>query len=149
VARFWATPQGVRVGPDGVWSVGGLPVAHAAALRHMKSRLRFENGDAFIVDGGKRLPVAVDGPPFEVLRLVLDPATGDARVRLDDGTEETLVGRELRMSPITGRFECPARGGQTRAVLSRAAHQSLLDHVDQEGGAFFLVVGPRRIPVWT
>jgi hypothetical protein len=32
-------------------------------------------------------------------------------------------------------------------VLSRAAHQALLDNLDEAGGAFFLVVGTRRIPV--
>jgi hypothetical protein len=34
-------------------------------------------------------------------------------------------------------------------VLSRAAHQALLDHLDEEGGSFFLVVGRSRIPVRT
>ena len=137
------------MGPDGGWSVGGSPVRHAAALRRMKSRLRFEDGRAFIAEGAERLPVSVEGPPFEVVSLVLDPVRGDARARLDDGSEETLVGRELRMSPLSGRFECPVRGGAARAVLSRAAQQALLDHLDEQDGGFFLVVGRSRIPVRT
>ena len=139
----------MRVGPDGSWSVGGLPVRHSAALRRMKTKLRFENGHAFIAEGAVRLPVDLDGPPFEVVSLVLDPARGEARVRLDDGTEETLVGREVTMSPLTGRFECPVHGGEAQAVLSRAAHQALIENIDEEDGRFFLVVGRSRIPVRT
>jgi hypothetical protein len=41
------------------------------------------------------------------------------------------------------------RGGRFRARLSRAAHERLLDNVVEEDGAFFLRVGPRRIPLRT
>ena len=55
----------------------------------------------------------------------------------------------LHMNEDTGRFECAVRGGRFQARLSRAAHQVLLDHVVEEGGAFFLSVGERRIPLRT
>ena len=99
------------------------------------------------MDGTARLPVRVEGPPFEVENLQLDPLTGEARARLDDGSEESL--EDIGVDEATGRFLCAVRGGRARAVLSRAAHQALLNHVEQENGRFFVVVGPRRVPFST
>ena len=52
---------------------------------------------------------------------------------LDDGSEESLT--EVGMDAVSGRFYCAVRGGRARAVLSRAAHQALIEHVEQEDGA--------------
>lgn len=145
MVNFWQVPEGVRVLPDGTWRVGGFPIVHAPSLRHLKSRLVFENDGAFIKDGAQRLPVAVEGPAFEVVTLRLDPRKGEARAVLDDGTEEGVT--EAAMNEGSGRFECPCRGGRARAVFSRIAHQVLLANLVEEGGAFFLCAGPRKIPV--
>lgn len=149
MVSFWQVPEGVRVLPDGTWRVGGFPILHAPSLRLLKSRLVFDDEGAFIEDGPKRLPVRVDGPAFEVVSLVLDPQGQEARALLDDGSEEAVTGATLTMNEKTGRFECATRGGRARAVFSRAAHQVLLDNVEEEDGAFFLRVGARRIPVRT
>jgi hypothetical protein len=134
---------------NGSWQVGGLPILHAASLRQLKSHLVFEADHAFIEDGPRRLPVLIDGPAFEVLTLHLDRATGEARVALDDGSEAGVEPGSLSMNPDTGRFESRARGGLARAVFSRAAHQTLLDNLEEESGAFFLRVGDRLIPIRT
>jgi hypothetical protein len=55
----------------------------------------------------------------------------------------------LGMNTETGRFECAARGGRSRALLSRGAHQALLDRLEDQGGRFVLRVGRRRIGVRT
>ncbi len=144
MARFWTVPEGVRVGADGAWTVGGLPIRHLPSLRLLKSRLCFSDEGAFLMDGPARLPVRVEGPPFEVEDLRLDPLTGEARALLDDGSEEML--QDFGVDEGTGRFLCAVRGGRAQAVLSRAAHQVLLNHVEQEGGRFFVVFGPRRVP---
>jgi hypothetical protein len=147
VSALWRLPEGVRVMPNGSWQVGGLPILHAASLRQLKSQLVFEADGAFIDDGHQRLAVQVDGPPFEVVSLRLDLASGEARAVLDDGSEETVAAASLAMNPDTGRFESLARGGLARAVFSRPAHQTLIDNLEQDGGTFFLRVGPRRIPI--
>jgi hypothetical protein len=147
--RFWRIPEGLHVLPDGSWRSGELPVVHGASLQYLKAHLVFEDEGAFIVDGGRKMPVALEGPPFEVTRLTLDPAGGQARVVLDDGSEETLAEGSLGMNEETGRFECAVRGGHARAAFSRAAHQTLLEHVIEEGGTFSLRVGARRIPLRT
>jgi hypothetical protein len=134
---------------NGSWQVGGLPILHAASLRHLKSQLVFEAGGAFIDDGQQRLRVELDGPAFEVVALRLDPATGEARVALDDGSDDRVEPGSLSMNPESGRFESLARGGRARAVFSRAAHQTLIDNLEQDGGTFFLRVGPLRIPIRT
>jgi hypothetical protein len=144
-AGVWEIPEGLAVKPDGSWRVGDLHVIHPPTLRYLKAHLVFEGDGAFVVDGAQRMAVAVAGPPFEVLRLVIDGATGTARAVLDDGSEETIREDSLGMDPDTGRFECAVRGGQARAVLSRAAHQTLLAHVGQESGRFFLQAGDRRL----
>jgi hypothetical protein len=149
VPRTWTIPEGLRVLADGSWRVGELPVVHDRGLVYLKSHLVFENGGAFVVDGARRMPVVVEGPAFEATQLRLDFERGSASVILDDGTEESLTSTSLGMSEETGRFECAVRGGLARAVLSRAAHQVLLEHVDQEDGRFFLRVGAVRIPVRT
>lgn len=145
MVSLWQAPEGVRVLPDGTWRVGGFPIIHLPSLRHLKSRLVFGDEGAFIEEGAQRLPVVVEGPAFEVLTLRLDPAKGEVRAVLDDGTEEEVA--DAAMNVGTGRFECSCRGGKARAVFSRVAHQVLLDNLVQEGGEFFLCVGPRTIPV--
>ena len=147
MASFWTAPEGVKVAPSGAWSVGGLPIRHLPSLRLLKSRLSFTDDGAFLMDGPVRLPVRVEGPPFEVASLRLDPQRGEALAVLDDGSEEPLV--DLGMEEASGRFVCAVRGGRALAVLSRAAHQTLLSQVEQEDGHFFLPVGQRRLPVRT
>lgn len=147
--RYWPLPEGVWIRADGSWIVGALPVRHERSLAHLKSRLVFDDEGAYLVDGGQRLPVHVEGPAFEVVALRLDDAAGSARVVLDDGSEEPIVAGSLGIDPRTGSFECAVRGGRARARLSRAAHQTLIERVDESEGGFSLRVGARRIPLRT
>jgi hypothetical protein len=147
MAEWWPSPEGIRVDPDGGWSVGEFRIAHQPSLRFLKARLVFEDEGAFLVEGDQRLPVAVEGPAFEVTELKLDPAAGEARVVLDDGSEEVVGPDSLGTDARTGRVECLARGGRARAALSRAAHQALLEHVEETRGHFFLRVGTRRLSI--
>ena len=146
---WWTSPEGVHVLPDGAWRVGGFAIAHEPSLRYLKARLVFEESGAYLVEGSQRVPVEVEGPAFEVTALRLDAEAGEAWVALDDGSEEPLASDALSLSEETGRFECLVREGRARAVLSRGAHQALLEHVEEEGGGFVLRVGTRRIPVRT
>jgi hypothetical protein len=147
--RQWVIPEGLRVLPDGTWRVGDHQVLHPPTLRYLKAHLVSDEGGTFIVDGAQRMPIEVEGPPFEVTTLVRDEAAGTAAVVLDDGSTERVVDGALGMNAETGRFECRVRGGAFRARLSRAAHQMLLDNVVEEDSAFFLRVGPRRIALRT
>jgi hypothetical protein len=135
--------------PDGSWRVGEQPVVHPAGLRYLKERLRHETAGDFVVEGAQRVPVAVAGPAFEVMSLELDPSHDRASVLLDDGSAEAIGDDALAMSPDTGRFECRVRGGCFAALFGRGPHQTLLEHVEEAGGRFFLRVGRRRIPVRT
>jgi len=147
MAEWWPAPEGVRVGADGSWSVGEFRIVHLPSLRFLKARLVFEDEGAFLVEGERRLPVAVEGPAFEVTELRLDATTGQAKVLLDDGSEEVLGPDSLATGGPAGRVECLARGGRARAAFSRAAHQALIDHVEETRGRFFLRVGRRRLPI--
>lgn len=147
MTAYWPVPEGVRVLKDGEWRVGGFPIVHPPSLRHLKSRLVFEDEGAFVVDGAQRMPVVVEGPPLEVQGVVVDTDEGKVRVLLDDGSEEPL--QEAYIVSETGRLECPVRGGKTRAVFSRGAHQVLLDRLTEEGGRFYLHVGAGHIPIRT
>jgi hypothetical protein len=149
VKRRWEIPQGLHVFPDGSWRVGGLHVIHPPSLRHFKSHLVHEADGDFIVDGAQRLRVQVAGPAFQAVSLILEPEPGRARVALDDGSVEPVEDRSLGMNRESGRFECIVRGGAFTALLTRGAHQVLLEHLEEDGGRFFLRVGQRRIPVRT
>jgi hypothetical protein len=150
MAEWWAPPEGVRVCADGTWRVGEFRIAHLPSLRFLKAHLVFDDEGAFLVEGTRRLSVVVEGPAFEVTELRLDADAGVARVVLDDGSEETLGPGSLVTDTRTGRVFCLARGGRARAAFSRAAHQALLDHVEEEGaGGFCLRVGPRCLPILT
>jgi hypothetical protein len=149
VVRLFAIPEGLRVCVDGSWRVGELPVAHPEGLRYLKARLVHDDAGDFVVDGPLRVPVAVEGPAFEVTSLRIDPAHDRASVELDDGSAEPITDDSLHMSDATGRFECRVRGGYFAAILGRGPHQTLLEHVEEDGGRFFLVAGRRRIPVRT
>ena len=144
---YWSIPEGVHVLKDGGWRVGGYPVIHEPSLRHLKSRLVFEDAGAFVVDGEQRLPVVVEGPALEVLTVAFDVAHGAASVLLDDGSDEPL--REAYVDWETGRLECPVRGGRARAVFSRGAHQALLDRFTEEDGRFYVPVGAGEIKIRT
>ena len=133
--------------PDGSWQVGELPAVHEPTLRWLKQRLVFEDEGAFLVEGERRLPVAVDGPAFQVVELRLDAEAAEARVVLDDGSEEVLGHDTLGTDPNTGRVECLVRGGHARAAFSRSAHQALLPHVEESRGRFYLRVGSRRLAI--
>jgi hypothetical protein len=146
---LWTIPEGLRVDEDGTWRVGDLQVIHPPSLRYMKQHLVFEDGGAFVVDAGRRMPIELAGPPYVVTSLVLDAAGGTARAVLDDGSDEAIEDDTLGMNERTGRFECLVRGGAARAVLSRSAHQILLDHVEDRGAAFVLQVGRRSISIRT
>jgi hypothetical protein len=147
MADWWPSPEGVRVSPDGSWSVGEFRIVHLPSLRFLKARLVFEDEGAFLVEGERRLPVAIDGPAFEVVELRLDPEAAQARVVLDDGSEEVLGHDSLGTDPNTGRVECLVRGGHARAAFSRSAHQALLPHVEETRGRYYLRVGNRRLAI--
>jgi len=147
--RHWLIPEGLRVLPDGSWRVGDHQVLHPPTLRYLKSHLTAADGATFVADGEQRMPIQVEGPPFEVTTLVLDEAGGKVAAVLDDGSTEPVCDASLGMNEETGRFECTVRGGAFRARLSRGAHHMLLDNVVEEDGAFFLRVGPRRITLRT
>jgi len=147
MADWWPSPEGVRVSPDGSWSVGEFRIVHLPSLRFLKERLVFEDEGAFLVEGERRLPVAIDGPAFEVVELRLDPEAAEARVVLDDGSEEVLGHDSLGTDPNTGRVECLVRGGHARAAFSRSAHQALLPHVEETRGRYYLRVGSRRLAI--
>jgi hypothetical protein len=142
-------PEGLRVLRDGSWRVGDQPVRHAASLRFFKRKLVFEGGEAFVAARGRRVKVILEGPPFEAHRIEFSEQ-GEVVAHLDDGTQERLEGEgALWMDAETGRFECRARGGHSRALLSRGAHQAVLERAEQESGRFFLSAGGRRIPIAT
>jgi hypothetical protein len=149
LTRHWEIPEGLRVLPDGSWRVGELQVIHPPTLRYLKAHLVDQEGTPFLVDGERRMPIQLDGPPFEVMRLVLDEGEGTAAVVLDDGSKEPVTETSLGMNHDSGRFECAVRGGRFSARLSRGAHQLLLDNVVEEDGKFLLRVGARRIPLRT
>jgi hypothetical protein len=144
---WWTSPEGVHVHPDGGWSIGEFAIVHAPSLRFLKARLVFEDEGAFLVEGGRRLPVSVEGPAFEVTELHLDEDAGEARVLLDDGSEEVLGPDSLATDPRTSRVECLARGGRAKATFSRNAHQTFLRHVEENNGGYYLRVGARLLPV--
>jgi hypothetical protein len=149
VSRRWEIPQGLRVFPDGTWRVGEQHVIHPPSLRYFKSHLVREDEGVFIVDGPQRMPVVVDGPAFQAVSLVVDHEKEQAHVVLDDGSSEAVVDLALGMSRDTGRFECQVRGGGFSAILVRGPHQTLLEHLEEVGGRFFLRVGQRRIAIRT
>jgi hypothetical protein len=145
----WTIPQGLPVEPDGTWKVGDLQVIHPPSLRYLKQHLVFEAGGVFVVDGAQRMPVEVSGPAFQVVSLVLDTTRNRAVVVLDDGSDEAVDDDTIGMNRVTGRFECAVRGGAARALFSRSAHQTLLEHVEDEGGTFGLRVGDRVLSIRT
>jgi hypothetical protein len=149
VKRRWEIPEGLRVFPDGSWRVGDLHVIHPPSLRYFKSHLQHDESGDHIVDGTQRMPVEVRGPAFHAVSLVLEPEEQEARVVLDDGSVERIEDDALGMNRETGRFECRVRGGDFTALVVRGPHQALMEHLEEEGGRFFLRVGQRRIPVRT
>ena len=122
---------------------------HPPSLRYFKAHLVHETGGDFIVDGSQRMAVEVRGPAFQAVSLVLEKEAGEARAVLDDGSVEAIGDHALGMNRETGRFECLVRQGQFTAVLARGPHQVLLEHLEEDGGRFFLRVGDRRITVRT
>ena len=128
--------------PDGSWRVGDLHVIHPPSLRYFKAHLVHEESGDYVVEGDQRMPVDVQGPAFHVVSAGARPrGRGEARAVLDDGSVEKVGDHALGMNRETGRFECRVRGGDFRALLVRGPHQVLMEHLEEEGGRFYLRVG--------
>jgi hypothetical protein len=149
MAERRTAPDGVRILADGSWTVAGVDIIHRPSLRYLKAHLVFEEEGVWLVEGARRLPVAMEGPAFEVTELRLDTATGEAWVTLDDGSKERLADDTLSLNERTSRVECLVRDGRARATLSRGAHQTLLSHIERMEDRFYLCVGPRRLALRT
>jgi hypothetical protein len=129
--------------------VGGRPARHGATLRYLKAHLVPEGEGAAIVDGAQRMSIHLEGPPLQVVSLVVDARRGEVRAVVDDGLEELVKDDAIGMSKETGRFEFAARAGTVRALLSRSAHETLLAHAGEDAGAFHISAGERRISIRT
>ena len=147
--RVWQIPEGLKVLEDGTWMVGDLQVIHPPSLRFFKQNLVFDETGAFVVNGPQRTRVQVGGPAYVVVSIVLDRTRNVAHAVLDDGSDEVVDDETIGMNEVTGRFECVVKGGHARAVLSRSAHQTLIEHVEDRGGTFALRVGDRAISIRT
>jgi hypothetical protein len=139
----------MRVLPDGTWSADGRPVEHANTLRYLKAHLVVDAKGPAVVDGPQRVPVRLEGPPLQVLALVIDPGRGEVRALLDDGTEERVRDGAISMSPLSGRFVLAARGGTLEALLLRSAHETLLAAAQEFAGSFAIVAGSHRVGIRT
>ena len=139
----------MRVLRDGTWAVDGQPVVHENTLRYLKGHLVADSEGTAIVDGAQRLPVRLEGPPLQVLSLVVDPRLEEVRACLDDGSVETVAEGAISMSPTTGRFVLASKGGRFEALLSRQAHETLLGNAQEFSGSFAIVAGTRRIGIRT
>jgi hypothetical protein len=140
-------PEGLRVLSDGTWRAGDAAISQPRRLRYLKRNLLFDQEGAFLTDGDRRLPVALDGPPFQVESIVFDAEHGEVRVLLDDGSEERLSDAIVKMSPASGQFECAVKDGRARAMFSEAAHDTLLDLLEHQGEDFFVPLGAQRCRV--
>ena len=145
-ARMWQIPEGLKVRPDGSWRVGDLQVIHPPTLRYLKSHLVLRGPAARSWwTGRSACRSRSNGPPFEVVSLVVDGARGAARVVLDDGTEETVREDSLGMDRADGPLPLPgarrARAG--RVVADRAPDPA---RPRRTGGRAVLPAGRRASP---
>jgi hypothetical protein len=83
MVQLWIAPEGLRVARDGSWWVGDEPVRHTPTLFYFKRHLVFDEDGAYVAEGRRRAPVALEGPPFRVQVLVLDPVAGQASAGRD------------------------------------------------------------------
>ena len=138
----WKLPR-FRIDRDGDWFHEGEEVSHEGILASLREGLQVDPAGHFLQIGPVRVPVEIEGAPFDVVRFEAD-GEGWA-LWLGDGSREALDPESLALRQGDVPY-CRVRGGRFEARFSRAAAWQLLQRVEAqpEGGAPRLLVGGVR-----
>ena len=131
---------------DGEWTWDGIEVTHPGTRRFLFEHLIQDGPERLVVRcGSDQTPVEVEDVPF-IIRSVNIPAeehTADRiRIVLQDGSEEPLNLRSLRVGPanaLYARVQGGGRGGPFDARFSRAAYHLLSDCIEETGAGRFVL----------
>ena len=131
-AGFWAVESHqIRFGKDGHWYADGERIVNQriAALfsRHVT---READGGYWLRIGDERARIEVDDTPYVVTRVDGDPPAG-FRIGLNDGSEEELAARTLRIGDGEVLY-CDVKQGRYAARFLRPAQVELLRHVRED-----------------
>lgn len=131
---------------DGEWTWDGIEVTHPGTRRFLFEHLVREQGDELVVRcGSDQTTVELEDVPF-IIRSVHIPGdeqtTGQIVVILQDGSQEPLNLRSLRIGPGNGlyaRVQGGNRGGPFDARFSRAAYHLLSECIEETDSGRFLL----------
>ncbi len=147
-AGFYAIPpQRLSFRKDGRWYANDEPVTHERLARFFSRYLRRKpdgSGYEVWVDERFHADVEVEDTPYVVTAVQRD-AEGAWQVCLNDGRWEPLVIESLS-SGSDGALYCSVPNGE-RARFLRQPQAYLLEHVEEEGGLFYLMQRGQRVPL--
>ena len=141
-AGFWAVESHqIRFGRDGHWYADDERIVNQriAALfsRHVTQEA---DGSYWLRIGDERARIEVEDTPYVVARVDGGPPTG-FRIGLNDGSEEELVVRTLRIGDGDVLY-CDVKQGRYAARFLRPAQAELLRHVREDTAGRYVLPLP-------
>lgn len=139
-------PGYITLDREGRWLNDGTEITHArTAALFWKSLSRNAHGRYVVTTGGEECPVLIQATPYFVRSVEM--GDGRVRLRLSDGTEETLDPATLEIVQ-PNYLHCRVKEGEHEARFGRNAYYEVARHIEEDPReGYILKLGGRRFPV--
>ena len=142
-------PCNIRIDKEGNWYYQGAPIINKKIYLHLNQCLDRDSSGRYILSmEGERCYLEVEDTPFVIQEVAGgEQAEGNETpltLKINDGTEETLDARTLRVGKDNVLY-CKIKGGKFEARFLRSAYYQLARFLEQEGSDYYLRVGDSRI----
>jgi hypothetical protein len=143
-------PCNIRIDKEGNWFHKGLPIINKKIYLHLNQCLSRDASGRYILSmNGEECYLEVEDTPFVIQEVVASPNPDNPTslvLKLNDGTEEPLSPETLRVGQEDVMY-CTVKEARHEARLLRSAYYQLAQFLQQEGKAYFLVLGDNKTPL--
>lgn len=140
--RSGAPLEEIRLDQRGRWTHEGLAFENQKVVDLFSRSVGRTEGGTWVLNIGKfTYPIVVEDTGFFVEQVFWE--SEPPKILLSDGNTEALQIDSLHYEP-EGRLYCTIKDGAFRARFKRPAYHSIIDHLEDDQGEVFLVIGQHR-----
>ena len=141
----------IFIDKEGRWYHKGAEIIRRDFVRLFYQNMRIDPQGRYLIEWDGRLCyVDVEDTAFVVRRVTFQEGHGDGEssleLRLSDDTREPLSPETLFVGKDNVLY-CRVKSGLFPARFNRAAYYQLAEQIEEDNGAYFLVLNGRRYPV--